>query len=68
MSGNPEMVGWDCPICDTPAVTLTQGQYIGILQCMNCGWSMSVDEWNSLSKEEKKKLRKKKRRFKLFGK
>jgi len=61
-----EQTAWECPVCGVKAVIIAPGAHISMLQCMNCGWSMSVQQWNRLSKEEKKKLRKKKKRFKIF--
>jgi len=58
-----------CPSCGERAVKITGGRYIQMLHCVACGWSISVQEWNSMSPEEKKKMydRVKGRKKRLFG-
>jgi len=57
---------YKCPECKSKSLLRFHGQYIDLLQCMSCGFSISVQEWNELTKKEKDKLRGKKRRFKIF--
>jgi len=53
-----EVLGYDCPRCDMPAVTISG--VIPQLHCMACGWSMSAGQWNKLSDQEKKAIRRRK--------
>ena len=47
---------YSCPQCGVKAVNLADGRHIQTLQCMACGWSMSVNQWNAIPLAEKRKM------------
>lgn len=52
-------LGYLCPKCGRKAVKVDSRAYVGQIQCMACGWHMSVAAWNALTLAEKKAMYKK---------
>jgi len=52
-------LGYLCPECSRKAVKVDSRAYVGQIQCMACGWHMSVAAWNALTSTEKKAMYKK---------
>lgn len=53
---NVRDTGFLCPKCGRKAVKVDQRTYVGQIQCMGCGWHMSVAQWNAMSLADKKAL------------